>query len=114
MAKVVNYTPEMTAQILDLYNEVVTRPYDERKARVEEIASQLGKKPRSVVAKLSREGVYIPQEKVSKVTGEKPATKLELAETLVSMSPELEKVNPENVAKMNKTDIQAFLDAFTS
>ena len=48
-AKVVNYTAEQTAKMVADYAEGVT---------VEAIAETLGKTVRSVVAKLSREGVY--------------------------------------------------------
>ena len=44
-----NYTPEQTEQLLQGYNEGLT---------VETLALQLGKSTRSIVAKLSREGVY--------------------------------------------------------
>lgn len=63
--KTVNYTPEMTAQMVADYKGGVT---------VETIAQNLGKTVRSVVAKLSREGVYQKKEYVSK-TGEKPVKK---------------------------------------
>jgi hypothetical protein len=44
-----NYTPEQTEQLVQGYKEGLT---------VETLALQLGKSTRSVVAKLSREGVY--------------------------------------------------------
>jgi hypothetical protein len=47
--KIVNYTQEQTNQLVTLYN---------RGEPVELIADTLGKSVRSVVAKLSREGVY--------------------------------------------------------
>ena len=47
--KIVNYTPEMTAQMVTDYQAGIT---------VERIAEGLNKTVRSVVAKLSREGVY--------------------------------------------------------
>ena len=45
-----NYTPEQTQQLVAGYQAGET---------VEALASQLGKTVRSVVAKLSREGVYV-------------------------------------------------------
>lgn len=63
--KIVNYTPEMTAKMVADYSQGVS---------VEVIAESLGKTVRSVVAKLSREGVYQKKEYVSK-TGEKPVKK---------------------------------------
>ncbi len=53
-ATVQNYTPEMTAEIVEAYKSGET---------VEVIAERTGKTVRSVVAKLSREGVYIPKTK---------------------------------------------------
>jgi transposase-like protein len=44
-----NYSPEMTKQIVEAYKSGQT---------VEQIAAQTGKSTRSIVAKLSREGVY--------------------------------------------------------
>lgn len=63
--KVVNYTPEMTAQMKADYMSGIS---------VETIASNMGKTVRSVVAKLSREGVYKKKEYVTK-SGEKPVKK---------------------------------------
>lgn len=45
-----NYTPEQTTQLVQGYQAGET---------VEALATQLGKTVRSVVAKLSREGVYV-------------------------------------------------------
>ena len=60
MSKVVNYTPEQTLKMVADYQAGAT---------VETIAESMGKTVRSVVAKLSREGVY--QKKVYKTkTGE--------------------------------------------
>ena len=47
--KTVNYTPEQTAQLVAKYNDGVS---------VESLAEMFGKTTRSIVAKLSREGVY--------------------------------------------------------
>jgi len=51
-----NYTAEQTAQLVNGYLAGET---------VENLASQLGKTTRSVVAKLSREGVYKAKSKTS-------------------------------------------------
>jgi hypothetical protein len=67
-AKVVNYTPEMTAEIVETYTAEATRE------TVEALAAKFGKTARSIVAKLSREGVYKKAEYVGK-NGEKPETK---------------------------------------
>lgn len=71
-AKTVNYTPEQTAQMVADYQAGTT---------VETIAEALGKTVRSVVAKLSREKVYVAKTYVSK-TGEAVVKKTRLQTTL--------------------------------
>ena len=70
MAKtvVVNYSPEMTAKMVADYSAAPTR------ATVDALAVEFGKTVKSIIAKLSREGVYRKAEYVSK-TGEKPIKK---------------------------------------
>ena len=64
--KTVNYTDEQTAKVVADYAAGVT---------VETIAEALGKTTRSVIAKLSREGVYKAKEYKTK-TGEKVEKKM--------------------------------------
>lgn len=52
--KTPNYTPEMTAEIVSAYQAGES---------VESIAARLEKTVRSIVAKLSREGVYVAKTK---------------------------------------------------
>jgi len=66
--KIVNYTPEQTASLVASYTANPTRE------TVKALAETLGKTERSVIAKLSREGVYVKQEYTNKA-GEKPAKK---------------------------------------
>lgn len=110
MAKTVNYTDEMTATAVEMYTGVIDQSEDVRAAMVKEIAATLGKTERSVRSKLSREKVYVPKKVVSKVTGETPAKKIELATNLRTVSGA--NINPENVAKMNKVDITRLIEAF--
>jgi putative heme iron utilization protein len=56
-AKVVNYTPEQVSELVSAY---VAEP---TQATVEALASKLGKTARSIVAKLSKEGVYVSKAK---------------------------------------------------
>lgn len=72
MAAQVNYTPEMTATIVEQYQNGVD---------VAEIASSIDKSIRSVRSKLVREGVYVatPKAKSAKVMG---PTKKELLRDL--------------------------------
>jgi len=53
-----NYSPEMTKTIVEAY---------QNGSSVETIASETGKSTRSIVAKLSREGVYQAKNKVKGV-----------------------------------------------
>ena len=112
MAKTVNYTDAMTATAVEMYTAVRDGTEAERDAMVKEIAATLGKNERSVRSKLSRENVYVPKKVVSKVTGETPAKKIELATRLRTVSGA--NINPENVAKMNKVDITRLIEAFVA
>jgi len=69
----VNYTPEMVDTMKSRYSANPTRE------TVEELATELNKSIKSVIGKLSREGVYQKTEYLTK-TGEKPVTKRELVE----------------------------------
>jgi transposase len=72
MPKTVNYSVEMTDQIISDYQSGVT---------VDEIANAIGKSVRSVRSKLVREGVYIAQEKKTSRKVQEP-TKKELLNVL--------------------------------
>lgn len=64
--KVVNYTPEQTAKVVADYQAGVT---------VEAIAEAVGKTARSVIAKLSKEGVYVAK---GKTAGKRDMLKAEM------------------------------------
>lgn len=64
--KQMNYTPEQTAEIVQLYVQGT---------EVERIAEIYSKTARSIIAKLSREGVYKPK---SKTGAQKRVTKAEM------------------------------------
>lgn len=101
--KALNYSPEQTSQMVADYAAGVT---------VEAIASALGKSVRSVVAKLSREGVYKKKEYVSK-TGEKPVAKDALAD-LIGAELGLTEAEIESLTKANKTALAKILAKVTS
>ena len=75
--KNVNYTPEMTAKIVDDYQAGIT---------VEQIASAIDKSVRSVRSKLVREGVYVAQPKAKARKVVEP-TKKELLNHLETIAP---------------------------
>ena len=101
--KAVNYTPEQTAKIIADYQAGVA---------VEAIASALGKSVRSVVAKLSREKVYIAKQYVSK-TGEKPVKKDVTADAIGAIL-RLSENDIESLTKANKSALKAIFDALAN
>jgi transposase-like protein len=96
--KTVNYTPEQTAQMVEAYKEGTT---------VEAIAETLGKTVRSVVAKLSREGVYRKKEYTTK-TGETPVAKETLADKIGALAG-LSEGEIDSLTKANKTALAKIL-----
>ena len=102
MAKaiVVNYTAEQTAQVVADYQAGVT---------VEQIAETLGKTARSIIAKLSREGVYQAKQYKSK-TGEKVEKKDETADAIGAVL-RLTEAETESLTKANKTALRKIWQA---
>ena len=66
-----NYTEKMVATMHEVYTAEPTRD------SVEALAKTFGKSTRSIIAKLSREGIYVPMERKTK-TGEPIVRKAEL------------------------------------
>ena len=97
-----NYTDEMVAQMTEAYKANPTRE------TVEELASTLGKSVRSVIAKLSREGVYVAQPKVTK-TGEPVIRKQEIVAILESHFGVL----MPTLVKASKADLQKLADTLS-
>jgi hypothetical protein len=95
-----NYTDEMVAQMTEAY---VANPTRET---VEVLATSMGKSVRSVIAKLSREGVYVAQPKVTK-TGEPVVRKQELVAELQSHFG----INVPTLVKASKADLQRLVDS---
>jgi len=94
-AKAPNYTPEQNAKMVADYQAAPA------KETVESIAQALGKTVRSVVAKLSKEGVYQAKVYVSK-TGEKPVKKDAHADAIGAVL-KLTEAETESLTKANKT-----------
>lgn len=94
--KNVNYTEEMVAEMVTEYEANPTRE------TVEALAEKLGKAPRSVIAKLVREGVYKAPERTTK-TGAPIVRKSEL---LVSIQDALG-VEVPTLVKASKADLEA-------
>jgi len=101
--KTVNYTPEQTAQVIADYQSGVS---------VEQLAMAMGKSVRSVVAKLSREGVY--QKKAYKTkTGEAVVKKDAHADAIGAIL-RLPENDIESLTKANKSALKAIFDALAN
>jgi hypothetical protein len=98
-AKTVNYTAEQTAAIAADYANGVS---------IETIAANVGKSVRSVVAKLSREGLYKAKERTTK-NGDPIVKKDNLADQL-GMLVGLTEAEVTSLAKVNKTALLKLLD----
>lgn len=102
-AKAVNYTPEQTAAIVADYQAGVT---------VETIAQNVGKSVRSIVAKLSREGVYQKKVYTSK-TGETVQKKDAVADAIGAVL-RLTEPEIESLTKANKTALAKIFAALAN
>jgi hypothetical protein len=102
-AKTVNYTPEQTQDIVAGY--LVGES-------VESIADRMGKSVRSIVAKLSREGVYKKKEYVSK-TGERPVKKDAHADAIGAIL-QLSESDTDSLTKANKSALKAIFTALAN
>jgi hypothetical protein len=99
-AKTVNYSVEQTASMIADYQAGVT---------TEAIALALGKSLRSVVAKLSREKVYVAKTYTTKA-GEKVAKKDTLSDEIGALLGATE-AEMESLTKCNKTILVKMLTA---
>jgi len=98
-AKTVNYTPEQTAKIIADYQAGIT---------IESIAAALGKSTRSIVAKLSREKVYVAKTYVTK-TGE-AVVKKDAHADFIAQSLGLSEADADSLTKANKTALAKIVD----
>jgi hypothetical protein len=97
-----NYTDEMVVKMTEAY---VANPSRET---VEVLANEFGKSVRSIIAKLSREGVYVAQPKVTK-TGEPVVRKAEL---VAQLEAHFEIAMP-TLVKASKADLQKLVDTLS-
>jgi hypothetical protein len=102
-SKTVNYTPEQTAQMVADYSAGVS---------VETIAQNLGKTVRSVVAKLSREKVYVAKTYVTK-NGE-PVVKKDAHADAIGAILRLPENDIESLTKANKSALKAIFEALAN
>ncbi len=104
--KTVNYTAEQTAEMLKAYAELPTAD------TVEALAVKFGKTVRSVVAKLSREGVYQKKQYVSK-SGEAVQKKDSMADAIGAILGMTE-AECDSLAKANKTALDKIFKALAN
>ena len=100
MANAKNYTEEMVAEMTKAYTDNPTRD------TVDALAQQFGKTTRSIIAKLSREGVYIAQPRTTK-SGEPVVSKAEL----VAQIQEHFGIELPTLVKAGKADLQRLVDS---
>ena len=98
-----NYTDEMVAQMTAEY---IANP---SRDTVDALATEMGKSVRSVIAKLSREGVYVAQPKVTK-SGEPVVRKTELVLEVVNHFG----IEMPTLVKASKADLQKLVDALNA
>ena len=101
--KSINYTPEQTAQIISDYQSGLS---------VEIIADNLGKTVRSIVAKLSREKVYIKKEYKTK-NGES-AVKKDIHADAIGAILRLPENDIESLTKANKNALKVIFEALAN
>jgi len=102
-SKTVNYTPEQTLKMVSDYKAGVA---------VESIAESLGKSVRSVVAKLSREKVYVAKVYATK-TGEMVVKKDQQADAIGAVLG-LTEAETESLTKANKTALAKIFAALAN
>jgi|TARA_R110000851_G_scaffold260591_2_gene413127 hypothetical protein len=95
-----NYTDEMVASMTEAYQANPTRE------TVDSLASKFGKTTRSIIAKLSREGVYVAQPRTTK-SGEPVVSKCQF---VAAIEAHFHQEMP-TLVKSGKQDLQKLADA---
>ena len=104
--KIVNYTEDQTTMMVSEYTANPSR------ATVEALAITFGKSVRSIVAKLSREGVYVKAERTTK-TGE-PIQKKDATADAIGAVLSLTEAETESLTKANKTALVKIFSALAN
>jgi len=100
MEKTVNYTEAQVREVVEAYKAGTA---------VETIAEAVGKSVRSVVAKLSREGVYVPK---ARAKGEGRVTKADLVNR-VAAAVGVDATALESLTKASHEALEALANAVT-
>ena len=104
--KTVNYTEAQTAELVEAYKASATE------ATVAAFAAKFGKTTRSIVAKLSREGVYVAKTAKAEAVA-KAATKADLVKALEDAF-DLAEGTLESLEKGSKAALEALVAAAQS
>ena len=107
--KTVNYTDEMVERMHLVYDG--DAGVAERDAAVAQLAEELGKSARSIIAKLTREGIYVPKYALTK--GKAGPTKAILVAAIAEALEVAEEVI-ESLEKANKSTLTRVLAALRS
>ena len=99
MAQVKNYSDKDVSMMIETYQANPTRD------TVDMLAEKLGKNTRSIIAKLSREGVYVAQPRVTK-TGEPVVLKSEFVDRIHAVLG----IEIPSIAKATKSDLSKLAD----
>ena len=100
MATAKNYTEEMVASMTEAYQAEPSRD------TVDALAKQFGKTTRSIIAKLSREGVYVAQPRTTK-TGEPVVSKAQFVSAIEGHFD----ITMPTLVKSGKQDLQKLAEA---
>lgn len=100
------YTTEQTVELVEAYKALPTQE------TVVAFAEKFGKTVKSVIAKLSREGVYQKKEYVSK-SGQKPEKKDSVADAIGAIL-KMSDGEIDSLAKANKTALQKIFTALAN
>jgi len=101
MATAKTYTEEMVASMTEAYQTNPSRD------TVDALAKQFGKTTRSIIAKLSREGVYVAQPRTTK-TGEPIVSKNEIVSDIASLL-QVEVDDIASLEKATKIDLKTLM-----
>ena len=100
-AKTINYTPEMTVALVKAYKAAPTVE------TVETFANRFAKSVKSIVAKLSKEGVYVAKTYATKA-GTKPVAKEDMA-TFLGERLNMDEASASSLAKANKKALETIV-----
>jgi len=105
------YSEEMVARLREVYDPEASE--EVRDAQIDELVVEFGLSRRSVIGKLTSEGLYVPREKVQS----EPKEKAETREEIVNSIADALHINVEMLAsfkRANRPDLLALREAITS